>query len=124
METIQEYKGKYRWELIDMVNDLVEQGGIKDEDIEVTKEMKLKYRQIPFEVYHDYKEGMVLDLTKDLTELVQAFSKVLELKPFCTYKRVEKKTTYIVYEWQRINPLLRYFYLKDQGGIKNLKELS
>lgn len=124
MESIQEYKGKYRWHPIDMVNDLVEKGGLKDCDIEVTRDMKLKYREIHFKVYHEYKQGMILESTKDLTELVQAFSKVLELKPFCKYEIAVNKTTYIIYEWQRMNQIMRYFDLMEDERIKKLEEIK
>lgn len=123
MESIQEYKGKYRWPLMDIVNDLVEQGGIRDEDLEVTREMNLRYREHPIIFTHDYKQGLILSSNADLGDLVEAFSRILELKPFCKYTLATKNAELVTYEWNKVNSMMRYFDLKEDYSVKSLKRV-
>lgn len=121
-ESIQEHNGKYRWPLFNILEDLVNQWGLNEEDLGVSNEFELFYKNNPLIVDHDYKFGLKIASPKYSEELINAFSKILDLKPFCKYK-TNNSPEWIVYEWHKTNPMMRYFDLMEKEGIEGLEEL-
>lgn len=66
-----------------------------------------------------HKDYMFLWARRVITELVDAFSIVLECKPFCSYE--EHDGFFVVLVWNKVDPERHYLNLKSAGKKKLTK---
>lgn len=66
----------------------------------------------------------MLDMVPDEPELVEAFAKVLEYRPFCRYRRKQLSGITITYEWAKNDAGSRFLKLQKDKDVYELKSLS
>ena len=64
---------------------------------------------------------LLLSVTQDETELVDAFAAVVGYKPFCRY--TSRESGLLTYEWDKTDPEGRFAALQ-QAGETNLERLN
>jgi hypothetical protein len=123
-ETLQEAcvpEGALKWHWYNVQRDLVQQGGLKEGEIIIDPFSMLKspsgcagqYKEIPFYITWIKDMFLLLSSPKFSPELVNAFSKVVEYKPFARY--VESDNNLVTIEWDKVDPEGRYKSLEKEG---------
>jgi len=121
-----------RWPAQNVENDLISQGGIDAHYLNVKNEGFHGYLEvhngshngIGFSMRWEDKNFLVVKLEEDDFELIEAFSKVLEQKPFVRYDSLGAKnseTRQVIYEWDSVNPNKRYGALQAETQGKDTK---
>ncbi|MEK6859826.1 MAG: hypothetical protein AABX54_03350 [Nanoarchaeota archaeon] len=119
-----------RWPVSNVIKDLVRQGGLERDCLELENDgfdsylavHKGNYKGNRFEMRWEHEIFLLIAMKRDEPELVQAFAKVLGQKPFARYvfEGYEKPVTY---EWE-------YAYTDEEGKVdkgkadKRFKELK
>lgn len=116
METLSD-SGKWTW--TNIMDDLKEQGGLPGVTINpLTMNPNGCGGQTEqgtgFAITWIKDLFMLISLTKDEPELIEAFSKVLEYKPFCKYINCKNLLTY---EWDKKDPEGRFLKLQKNNEI-------
>lgn len=66
---------------------------------------------------------LALDMSQDEQALVDAFTKVVEYKPFCRY--IDKKRNgCLTFEWDKENPEGRLIVLQKEEGLTDLQRIQ
>jgi hypothetical protein len=124
-ETIQDAftpVGAQKWHWYNVQRDLVEQGGLKDKDVMIdpfsVKEAGCdgKYRDMPFIITWVKDMFLLLSSPEYSSELTDAFSQVVEYKPFARYK--EPSSGLVTVEWDKQDPQGRYKALEQEGKLE------
>jgi len=117
-ETIE--NGKWHW--FSVMKDLEEQGHYKGVKINPHGSGGITSNGTVFYITWVYNTFFLLSMSKEDSDLVSAFSTVIEYKPFCKYKR----ENYIVYEWDKNEPEKRLLVLRleEFDHPKNLTQLE
>lgn len=118
--------GSDGWALVWAQNDLVKQGGLNEKDFEyVITHFKYKGRRVI--ISHIYNQHLVVSVEgkedADFTQLMGAFSKVVEYEPFCKYNLhfKEKKVPILpTYEWEKFDVDGRLDELSKKSSIADL----
>jgi hypothetical protein len=109
------YEGKWRWQ--DVMRDLEIQGGLKGVIIDpFTVEAHgcggITAAGTKFVITWIRDIFLLVSMTKEETELIDAFAKVVGYRPFCCY--IEKPGV-ITFEWDKKDPEGRFASLKKEG---------
>ncbi|MBU2612759.1 MAG: hypothetical protein KKB62_03500 [Nanoarchaeota archaeon] len=113
------------WHLTLAYHDLIDQGGIPEEDLEYGL-TNLTYKKRKVVISNIYNEHLVVSLEGEDDEgtknLMNAFSKVVEYQPFCKYnlKLKRKNISLPTYEWDKIDSEGRFRELKEKKNIEGL----
>ena len=116
------------WHLSLAYRDLIEQGGLNEKDLE-SELICLKYKSRRMVISHTFNQHLVVSIEgkadKDLENLMDAFSKVVEYNPFCKYNlhynSMESSTkSLITYEWDKVDLDSRFKELSEKNNITNL----
>jgi hypothetical protein len=116
--------GTQKWHWYNVINDLIKQGGLKEEDVQWSfRDPGLfLYKGKSFFMSWVKNQFLLVSMKKDdegFKELVEALAKVVEYRPFCRY--VEPESGLTTYEWDKIDPKGRY--KKLEGDKKDLVKL-
>jgi hypothetical protein len=104
------------WHWYMVQRDLVQQGGLEDKDVMIdpfTGGQGGKFKDMPFFITWAKDQYLLLSSEKFIPELVDAFSKVVEYKPFVRY--VESDSDLITVEWDKLDPNGRYQVLEKEN---------
>lgn len=123
-ETLISSDGQKKWHWYNVASDLDEQGKLPDVVIDplsvntygcggVTKE------GTGFYVSWVLDSLMILSLSQEQMSLVEAFSRVLEYRPFCCYIDVNGLLTF---EWDKLDPDGRFCELQNEE-VKDLQKI-
>lgn len=112
------------WHVTLAEKDLVEQAGLNRDDFEQDFGF-FKYKGRAVIVSHTYNQHLVVSMEgqedSDLKRLIDAFSAVVEYKPFCKYNILpsEGSKTPILptYEWDKVDPNRRYEELSKKTNL-------
>lgn len=113
------------WNWADIMHDLKSQGGL---DIVIDPltvkpgQCGGKHKNNPFFITWCKDQYLLVTSYKYDQALVNAFSKVVEYKPFVQYK--EPETGFITNEWDKANPQERYQELQKEGKLELTKLLE
>jgi len=113
------------WHLTLVYKDLIDQGGISEEDLEY-RLTNLTYKKRKVVISNIYNEHLVVSLEgeddEDTKNLMNAFSKVVEYQPFCKYNLNlgGKNISLPTYEWDKIDSEGRFEELKKKKNIEGL----
>jgi len=113
-------QGTQQWHWYNVLSDLVEQGGLEEDDIQWSFQNPnaFLYKEKPLFLTWAKDEYLLITMKEDdedLASVVEALAKVVEYKPFCKY--VEPSSSLPTYEWEKINPEKRYQDLQKEGKI-------
>ena len=106
-------------------NDLVEQAGLNREDFEYAVG-HFKYKGKLVIISHIFDQHLVVNISgqddTDAKELIDAFSTVMEDKPFCKYDlhAGEIAGIMLTYEWDKVDANGRYEALSGKPRITDL----
>ncbi len=124
-ETIQERSGL--WHVMLAEKDLVEQAGLNPDDFEQNLGF-FRYKKRAVIISHTYGQHLVVSMEgiedKDLNQLMESFSKVVEYEPFCKYNLLSQEGSKApilpTYEWDKVSPNERFDELGDKPNIADL----
>ena len=124
VETIQ---GNGLWHVTLVQKDLVEQAGLNEKDFEY-EFTHFKYKGRPVIISHTHNQHLVVSMEgqedADLKRVIDAFSTVVEYKPFCKYNLLPEKGSKApilpTYEWDKIDPEGRQKELTQNNNIADL----
>jgi hypothetical protein len=110
-----------RWHVSLAQSDLIEQAGLDEKDFDyLFTHFEYKNKQVI--VSHIFNEHLVVSMAGkediDFKTLIDAFSTVVEYKPFCKYKFKADNKIFPTYEWDKINPKGRYEELQEKGKLE------
>ncbi|UCC91912.1 MAG: hypothetical protein JSV39_01430 [Candidatus Aenigmatarchaeota archaeon] len=119
--------GTKKWHWYNVVNDLVQQGGLKKGYVQWSFKSPdaFTYKNKPF--YMTWVKDKILLVSRenddgDFRKLVKAFSSVVEYDPFCKY--VEPDNNWTTYEWDKENAEGRFKELQEGGEKLNLRKVK
>ena len=128
METIREVHGHKSWQWYQVMEDLDKIGGLPNvviDPLTVKREGScLGKTEIGTVFYITWAINtfLLVTMSQDEPKLIEAFSKVLEYKPFCQYIEDSEKTL-ITFEWDKIDPIARFEELQKKQ-VKELQKLT
>jgi hypothetical protein len=117
------YEGKWRWH--DIMRDLEEQGELKGVEIDLFSVQAhscggMTESGTKFMITWVPDTFMLVSMDKEDMELINAFAKIVEYQPLCSYVEA---SGLITFEWDKKNPEGRYEVLKQQTK-KQLKKYT
>lgn len=122
METIKiESDGSKVWYRPDIKNDLVEQGKLEAKEITIDPHSvedhrySGSYKGNVFHVNWEKDVLLIISMEKFNQALINAFTKVVEYKPFCRY--ISKKSGLITFEWNKKVSKQRFAILQEAGEL-------
>ena len=130
-ETIQDActpVGAQKWHWYNVQRDLVEQGGLEDKDVMIdplsVREASCggKYKGMPFMITWVKDMFLLVSSQEYIPELIDAFAKVVEYKPFARYQ--ESTDGLVTTEWDKVNPNGRYQELQAEGKTELIRLLE
>jgi|GEM_PF-1895549 len=133
METIRIIQGGQQgWPWYQVMNDLKTKGGLDDVIIDPLSVKKSSCggstkKGTHFYITWAHNMFLLVTMSQNETELIDAFSKIVEYKPFCQYEEdTEKKEAPILFtfEWDKVDPEGRFGELQKNKQMKNLKRLE
>ncbi len=115
------------WHVTLVEKDLVEQAGLNRDDFKQDLGF-FKYKGRAVIVSHAYNEHLVVSMEGqedgDLKQLIDAFSAVVEYKPFCKYNILpsegSKAPILPTYEWDKVDSNGRYEELSKKTNLADL----
>ena len=120
METIKiESDGRKIWHWPDIKNDLVKQGGLEAKEITIDSHSvedhrySGSYKSNVFHVNWAKDVLLIIAMEKFDQALINAFTKVVEYKPFCRY--TSKESGLITFEWNKKVSKQRFAILQEAG---------
>ena len=127
-ETIQDAcasTGAKKWHWYNVQKDLVEQGGLGDQEVMIdplsvdAHGCGGKHKDNPFHITWVSDKFLLVTAKEYDQDLVDAFAKVVEYKPFVRYK--ESDSGMITTEWDKLDSVGRYQELKKEGKLELTK---
>ena len=119
--------GQHKWMWYDLKKDLVNQGGLANEDVVIDPWTVSahgcggKYENEGFYLTWVKDKFLLLSMSKFSQALVDAFAKIVDYQPFCKYDEEDGLTTE---EWDKIDTEARMSELRSKCGISNLTEIK
>jgi hypothetical protein len=120
--------GAKKWHWYNVQSDLIQQGGLEDKDIMIDPLSVRKascggqYKNMPFFITWAKDTYLLLSSPQQSQELVDAFTKVVDYKPFAQY--IDPESKLITTEWDKVDPAGRYQELQTQGKLELTKLLD
>ena len=120
--------GAKKWHWYNVQRDLVEQGGLNDKELMINPFSVTEhgcggeYKGNPFYITWVKDKFLLVTAKKYSQELIDAFAKVVEYKPFVRYK--EPESGMITTEWDKVDPEGRYQELQEEGKLELTKLLE
>ncbi|MBR9691328.1 hypothetical protein GOV06_00935 [Candidatus Woesearchaeota archaeon] len=116
------------WHVVSASNDLIEQAGLDADDIEPDLGF-FRYKKREVIISHIYDQHLVVSIQgkedNDARTLMDAFSAIVEYKPFCKYTlKLEDAPPLLTYEWDKQSPDERYKELTEKDNIENLVKIT
>lgn len=121
-ETIEDRGSGSKWHYYNVKKDLVEQGGLEDKDVMVdplsvdAHGCGGAHKGNPFTITWLPDTFLLVTSRGYDPELIDAFSRVVEYKPFARYR--EPDSGLITTEWDKKDPNLRYQVLLKKGKLE------
>ena len=114
--------GAQKWHWYNVQNDLVRQGGLEDKDVMINplsvREASCggQYKGMPFMITWVKDVFLLLSSPQHSPELVEAFARVVEYKPFARYQ--EPSSGLVTTEWDKKDPSARYQELQKEDKLE------
>ncbi len=121
-ETLRECNGEKVWFATSIIDDLVGQAGLKVKNFELKGLFEFDYKNQEVILTHRVNQAMFVSTRKDLKDLIHALVFVVNYKPFAKYN-LNLNGVWVTYEWNKINPMMKYFDLINDKDIENLSQL-
>lgn len=121
-ETLRECNGEKVWFASNIIEDLVQQTGLKAKNFELKGLFEFDYKNQEVILTHQVNQAMFVSTRKDLKDLIHALTFVVNYEPFAKYN-LNLNGVWISYEWNKVNPMMRYFDLINDKDIENLSQL-
>jgi hypothetical protein len=117
-------EGKWHWYSVS--SDLEKQGGLKGVTINPLSVHAYgcagaTQKGTVFNITWISDMFLLISMTQEEQELIDAFAKVVEYRPFCSY--TSKENDLLTFEWDKKDPEGRYKKLEEEGEL-NLKRVS
>lgn len=117
--------GVAKWHWFNIRDDLVNSGHV-DRDLLVVDPFSMRpnscsgqYDGMVFQFTWVHNAFVLLSMSRDVPELVDALTAVLEYKPFVSYM----KDDYITYEWDKENPAGRLEVIRSVPHFSDIEEI-
>ena len=126
-ETIREVHGQQGWQWYQIMADLKEIGGLANVVINPLSVKRqgscggTTEKGTVFYITWVLNRYLLVTMSQEEPQLIEAFSKVVEYKPFCQYLEDSEKTL-ITFEWDKIDPSGRFLELQS-NHVKELRQL-
>lgn len=121
-ETLQECNGEKVWFASNIIEDLVQQTGLKAKNFELKGLFEFDYKNQEVILTHQVNQAMFVSTRKDLKNLIHALAFVVNYEPFAKYN-LNLNGVWVSYEWNKVNPMMKYFDLINDKDIENLSQL-
>lgn len=121
-ETLRECNGEKVWFASNIITDLVQQAGLKEKNFELTGLFEFNYKQNEILLTHRVNQAMFVSTRKELGDLIYALAFVVNYEPFAKYN-LNLNGVWVTYEWNKINPMMKYFDLMADKEISDLVQL-
>ena len=127
-ETIREVHGRQSWQWYQVMEDLDKIGGLANvviDPLSVRRDGSCAGKTEMgtfFVITWAYNIYLLLTMSQNEPQLIEAFSKVLEYKPFCQYLE-DSEITLITFEWEKVDPIGRFEELQ-KNQVKELQKLT
>lgn len=122
-ETIVKRGSVAKWHWYNVMADLQEQGGLKGVIIDPLTVDKHgcggSIGDNPFYITWLHEKLLLVTMETFSKQLVDAFARVVEYKPFCRYERDGMVTV----EWDKVSPQSRFEELQHETEVQNLREM-
>ena len=119
-ETILTHCSVPKWHWYSVQHDLEEQGGLKG--VVIDPVFASQYGDIKFVVTWEQHKYLLITMTSYSEELVEAFSRVVEYRPFCRYSHQDHDMVTI--EWDKVAPDERFAELSRDQKVSQLVRLN
>jgi hypothetical protein len=127
-ETIREVHGQQGWQWYQVMADLKEIGGLANVVINPLSVKRqgacggTTEKGTVFYITWAHNTYLLVTMSQNEKELIEAFSKVVEYKPFCQYLE-DSKETLVTFEWDKIDPTGRFEELQKKP-VRELQKLT